>query len=341
MRTLKQVLISTIVVAALFLPSMSVQADANRGKVVSMGEDGSVCYEQDVKDAEKYLARMESLEKAGKIKEAYEAATPKVFPDCMPENGDDRMFDVMFRTYRKLGQSAEKAGRLHEAFEYYIYPFDKYFAPGGYRDREKDYSLADANRTMIAWARTCPDDYKVVQEATGYFDRWEVKPPELKEVKGMAVRGGDKLLAKEEKSFAAHKYKQSYEELKSAREWYTLAKADKRANDRGGQRAQTLLAEGTYNSVEQAFNYVFEFHGNLDAARSRARALGEQAEHKGDLELARQFYGLSGDDARSEALSNKLDAAQAKKEKQAEQAESKRKEQFGKDQKALEDELGF
>ena len=330
----------TLVISLALIPG-AVLADGGRGKVVSRGEDGGVCYEQDVKNAEKYLARMESLEKAGKIKEAYEAATPKVFPDCTPENGGERMFDVMFRNYRKLGQAAEKAGRLHEAFEYYIYPFNNYFAPGSYRDREKDYSLADAHRTMIAWTRTRQDEYKVVQEATNYFSIWHEKLPELKEVNGMAVRGGDKELAREEKTFAAHKYKQSVEELKSAREWYTLAGAEQRVRDRAAQRAKTLLAEGSYKSVEEGFNYVFEFGGDLDTARARARALGEQAEHKGNLELARQFYNLSGDDARSEALSNKLDAAQAKKEKQAEQAESKRKAQFSKDQKSLEDELGF
>ena len=330
----------TLLISLALMPG-AVLADGGRGKLVSRGEDGGECYEQDVKNAEKYLARMESLEKAGKIKEAYEAATPRAFPDCMPENGGERMFDVMYRTYRKLGQTAEKAGRLHEAFEYYIYPFNNYFANGTYRDKGKNYPLADAHRTMIAWARSKPGDLTVVQEAARYFSMWDDKPPELKEVKDMAVRGGDQELAREGKTFAAHKYKQSVAELKTAREWYTLAGVEQRARDRAAQRAQTLLAQGSYSSVEQAFDYVAEFHGNLEAAQARARALGEQAEHKGNLELARQFYNLSGDDARSEALSNKLDAAQTKKEKQAEQAESKRKAQFSKDQKSLEDELGF
>ena len=340
--------IAFVVMLAAVLSAPAVYADSvkNRGKIISQGEDGSVCYELDVKEAEQFLNNMEMVEKAGKIKQAFDMAAGPM-PDCMADqNADDRIFGVVERTYKKLGQQAEKAGQIYEAHKYYIYPYDNYYRQSEmYRDRMKSYySLADANRTMLAYAKAHRDDYKVVDEAINYFKSLDDdgNPPQLKEVYGLAMRGGDRWLAQEEKDYTARKYKAALEDLKESKRWFDLMGDDRATQVRAKQRGEALLAEDSYDAVERGFNYAFEYNSpKLETARSRASKLGDAAEHRGDLELAERFYGLAGDDAKHDAVVNKRNTMDERKEKQKAQAETKRQEKFKKDQKSLEDELGF
>ena len=120
---------SIAIAVALAMWSSVVYADApkDRGKIVSEGEDGSVCYELDVKEAGQFLDKMEAMEKAGEIKQAFDAATGPM-PYCMnDQKADERIFGVVERTYKKLGLQAEKAGRIYEAHKYYIYPYNVYY----------------------------------------------------------------------------------------------------------------------------------------------------------------------------------------------------------------------
>jgi hypothetical protein len=337
---------AAIAVAVLSTPAGYADAPKDRGKIVSQGEDGSVCYELDVKEASQFLNNMEAMEKKGKIKEAFDVATGPS-PGCMADdNADDRIFGVVERTYKKLGQQAEKAGQIYEAHKYYIYPYDIYYRQSEmYRERmKKYYSLADANRTMLVYAKANRDDYKVVDEAINYFKSVDDAgvPPQLKEVYGLAMRNGEKLLAKEDKDFTARKYKAAFDDLKESKRWFELADDDRDAQARAKQRGEALLAEDSYDAVERAFNYAFEYNSpKLETARFRASKLGDAAEQRGDLELAERFYGLAGDDAKHDAVVNKRNTMQEQKEKQKEQAEAKRQDKFKKDQKSLEDELGF
>jgi hypothetical protein len=334
-------LFTVAAVAALACTAFPAEAANDRGKVVSMGEDGSVCYEMDVKDAADFLNKLEATEKAGKLKEAFDmAAGPK--PECMPANGYDRWAGVVLRTFKPLGDQAEKAGQLLRAHEYFIYPFDHYLSTGGYQELESKYSLADANRTMLAYARANPDDYDIVRRAVEYFGRWEEQPPELKETRDLAVRGGEKSLALEDKAFAAGNYEQAFETLKKAEQWCMLAGDEQPSNSRAKQRGESLLANGSYDAVEQAFRYYYEYSSLvLDQARARADQLGVEAEGKGQDELAERFYSLAGDDERSNAIRIKIETAEKAKEEKKAQAEAKRRAQFDEDQKALEDELGI
>ena len=325
----------------------------DRGKLVSVGEDGSECYERDVKKGEQYLKKMEAAEKSGRIKEAYEAATRSPEPDCLPDSSYERMYGVVERNYRKLGQQAEKSGRIYDAYKYYIYPYDVYFRHSEmYRERmKKYYSLEDADRTMLAYAKSKADDYEAVKEAVNYFKSFDKKPARLKDAYSLANHGGDRLLAKEEKDFAARRYKVALDDLKEARNWFELADDDKRAQVRAKQRSESLLAESAYGPIESAFEYFYEFNLNLDTARARANKLGDAADRKGDLDLAAKFYSLSGDSSRQDMVSKKQNAIQEQQDRQEEQreqarikrekAEPKRQEQFKKGQESLEKELGF
>lgn len=340
----KFALAAAFAVAVLSAPVVAADASKDRGKIVSQGEDGGVCYELDVKEAGQFLNNMEAAEKAGKIKEAFAMATGPM-PYCMnDEHADDRIFGVVERTYKKLGQQAEKAGRIYEAHKYYIYPYDIYYRQSEmYRERMKSYySLADANRTMLAYAKANRDDYKVVDEAINYYKSVDDVPPQLKEVYGMAMRNGENLLAKEEKDFTGRKYKAAFEDLKESKRWFYLADNDRDAQVRAKQRGEALLAEDSYDAVERGFNYAFEYNSpKLESARSRASTLGAAAERSGDLELAERFYGLAGDSAKHDAVVQRRTTMQGQKDAQKEQAEVKRQDKFKKDQKSLEDELGF
>ena len=282
--------------------------------------DGEVCSASEIKVSDGMLRKAEEAEKAGRIQDAYKAATQSIPSIHCAGNGYKRRDGVIERTSKKLGEETEKAGRFGEAFGYYSAPA---------RHGRADYDLGNADRAMLKHAKARPDDYKVVSEAANHFVRRDLSSS-LKEVRGIAKRGGDKMLAKEEKTFAARK--DSLDDLGKAREWLDLAGEAKPANARAEQRGDTLLAEGSFRSVERAFSY-YSFAENpkkIDAAKDRARNLGDQHAGKGDHGLAAKFYNLSGDEAKAAAV-----------EQQKEKAETKRQGKFKKDQKSLEKELGF
>ncbi|MDP2689826.1 MAG: hypothetical protein Q8P48_06910 [Deltaproteobacteria bacterium] len=345
MRRIKNAAILGIVVCALSTPAFCAERAGGRGKIVSHGEDGSVCYESDVREDEEFVRKTEAAEKAGKLKKAFDAASG-VSPGCLPENGYERLFSVIERTYKKLGQEAERAGRFYEAHKYYVYPFEHFFAPGSFREREKYYSFDDADRAMLSYARAGQDDYKVVERAVRYSEARNGKP-NLKEVRGLAVRGGDRLLAKEEKAFAERRYKDALDILRESGRWFNMADDERKVNERAGKRADSLLKEGSYDSIERALDYCdVTLMGNAyaqkrDKARALAGKLGNEAEQSGDYAMAERYYSLSGDDSRRDAMGRKIDAIETHKEKKKTEAEGKRQGQFKKEQDALEKELGF
>jgi hypothetical protein len=278
------------------------------------------CEASEIRIAEGMLRKAEEVEKAGRIQDAYKAATQSLrYIDCAG-NGVKRRDGMIERTSRTLGAEAEKAGRFGEAFEYYSAPE---------RHGRADYDLGNADRAMLKHAKARLDDYKVVSGAAAYFTRRNLSSS-LNEVRVIARSNGDKMLATEEKTFAGRK--DSLDVLKKAREWLDLAGEAKRANARAEQQGDTLLAEGSFRSVERAFSY-YHFAENpkkIDAAKDRARKLGDQHAAKGDHGLAAKFYELSGDEAKAAAV-----------EKQKEKVETTRQDKFKKDQKSLEKELGF
>jgi hypothetical protein len=305
MRSIATVSFAIIVVAALSAPAAFA--------------DGEGCSASEKREAEGALRKAEEAEKAGKYKDAYKFATSSFGEPGCATNGYKRREGLVERTSKKLGAEAEKAGRFGEAFKYY-------YAPYSYRTT---YSLADADRAMLKHVKANPDDYKAASQAVDYFKGRE-GTPHLQEVRASAKRAGDRMLAKEEKTFAARK--DSLADLQKAKEWLELAGEGKRANTRAVQRGDTLLAEGGIRSMELAFQY-YDFARDkqkLESAKSRARKLGDDAAAKGDHGLAAKFYELSGDKSRVKAA-----------EKQKEKTETQRQDQFKKDQKSLEKELGL
>jgi len=283
--------------------------------------DGEVCSASDKSRAEGALSKAEAAEKAGRTLDAYRAARSLSMLECAAK-GVGRRDGLIERSSKKLGMEAEKAGRFGEAFEYFSTPLNY----GRLDDRELN---AAADRNMLKYAKSKPEDYKVVSQAAEYF-KGRDNASSLNQVRGIARQSGDEALAKEEKDFTSNR--KSLGTLEIARRWLEIAGDSKRADSRAVQRGDTLLAEGTVSSIERAMQY-YSFAGSKSGekkAQERARKLGEDAARKGDHSLAARFYALSGDEAKAAAV-----------EKQKEKAETKRQDKFKQDQKSLEKELGL
>jgi len=284
--------------------------------------DGEVCTGAQKTQAEAGMKRAEGAERAGRLKDSY-AAIGAVSPiDCV-SGGYKRRDALLERVSKKLGDEAEKAGRYGEAFDYFRAP----------QRSRTDFNLADADRALLKHVKASPDNYKVVSSAASWFDQ-RGNQASLKETRAIARASGEKTLAAEEKAFAASRV--SLTELRKAREWLALAGNAKPVNARAAQRGDALLARGAFSSVERAFQY-YEFAGNqqkLKSAQERAHRLGDEHAKNGQTRVAAQFYELAGDSAKAAAVTKK---AEARNEK----VEAKRQEQFQKDQKSLERELGL
>jgi hypothetical protein len=282
--------------------------------------DGEGCSASEKKNVEGALSKAEQAEKAGRNKDAYQMATGAFGEPGCATNGYKRRDGLIERTSKKLGAEAEKAGQFGDAFKYFSAP---------HRHGRLDYPLADADRAMLKHAKASPDNYPVVAEAAHYLERREGQP-HLKEVLALARSGGDKALAKEEKAYPGRR--DTLEDLRKAKEWFGLVGDVKPVYARAVQRGDTLLAENTVRSIELAMQY-YQFADNkakAKQARERAGKLGDEAARKGEHGLAARYYDLSGDQAKMKSV-----------EKQKEKTESRRQDQFKKDQKSLEKELGL
>jgi len=346
MKSTGSIMIAVIVLLGLSMSAIPDATASDRGKIISRGEDGSVCYEADAREDDAYLKKAEAMIKAGQLKAAFTAADKGTPHGCL-KDGSARRFAIIFKAYKKLGQQSEKAGKPHEAFNYYYYPSKHYFSNGMFREHEKQYSLNDAHRAMLAYARSKPDDANVIAEAVQYFEVWETRPPQYKEVMALAEHAGKKVLEKEGKAFTSRKYQKAFELLTQALKLFELTKNIQPIHVRAKQRVDNLLKQTSYKAIEQAMNYTDvvylgeNYKKSADAVRVRAGNLGEEAERKGDLQLAERFYSLAGNDARHDAVVRKQSELEERKEQEKERAETKRQQKFKNDQKSLEKELGL
>jgi hypothetical protein len=263
------------------------------------------------------MKKAEDSEKAGKLKEAYNAARSVAW-ECLGNDAGKRREALIIRVGRTLGDQEEKQGRLKEAFDWYQ-------AAG---------LEADADRVMLKRANANPDDTNAVGNAIEHFKRRN-NEARVKELRGLAARNVDKWLAAEDKAFAARQ--ESRDELGRARDWvYYAGSGSGKVAERAEKRGDALAADDARRSVENAIAY-YEFAEKPQKARSvrdKARKLGDAHAGKGEYKLAVEFYNIAGDHARAAALEKKSEAEKQK-------AESARQDKFKKDQQSLEKELGL
>lgn len=285
---------------------------------------GSVAFADDIceggeaaKDkADAQLKQAEDLEKAGRARDAYNAAA-KVDQDCVSKYAGPS--DVRKRTAKIIAAEEEKKARFKEAFQWY----------------EIAQSPADAGRMQRKLVESKPDDINTVAAAIGFFARMPDAVQE-KDMRAHALKNVDKALATEEKRFALID-RDSLGELGRAKHWaYYAGTGESRAKERAEKRGDTLLAEEPRRLLELALKYYAfaEKRDKEQKVRDKARALAERAVSKGEAELAAAYYEVAGDSAKAIAI-------QKQHEQKAQQTEEVRKKSFEKEQDQLEKELGL
>jgi hypothetical protein len=275
----------------------------------------SECTPQDDKAGAAQMKKAEDSERAGKLKEAYQAASK--LGDCLPAGGYQRQKAMLKRVGLQLGQQEEKQGRLTAAFDWY---------KGSGND-------ADAGRVKMKQVNASPRDRQVVSNAIDYFGHNDPRAAELRQ---LAAKNGDLELANEEKAFAARK--ESFDELGRAKDWFYLVgeSAAKKVRERAEQRGDTLVKEDIYRHLENAKRYfdMAEAKQKEKALQDKALKLAKEHEKKGEIKQATDFYSLAGESAKGNELQERSDAQHKK-------SEEKRQKQFKKGQDDLEKELGL
>ena len=275
------------------------------------------CRTEDEKAAAAQMRKAEESERAGKLKEAYEAAG-KIDSMCLAGDGYKRHETMRKRIGLQLGQQEEKQGRLAAAFDWY----------------KNSGNAAEADRVKLKQVDASPRDRNVVSNAIDHF-KYRNNDARVAALRLLAAKNADLELASEEKAFAARK--ESFDELGKARDWFYLVgeAAAKKVRERAERRGDTLLKEDTFRHLENAKRY---FH--MADARPKEKALQDKAlrlaqahEKQGEITQARNFYSLAGASAKGDELEKRTEAQHKK-------SEEKRQKQFTKDQAKLEKEHG-
>jgi hypothetical protein len=276
------------------------------------------CRAEDEKVAAAQMRKAEESERAGKLKDAYEAAG-KIDSMCLAGDGYKRHEAMRKRIGLQLGQQEEKLGRFAAAFDWY---------------RNSGHE-AEADRVKLKQVDASPRDRNVVSNAIDHF-KYRNNDARVAELRRMAAKNADLELVNEEKAFAARK--ESFKELESAKDWfyYVGEGAAKKVRERAEQRGDTLLKEDTHRHLENAQRYfhLAEAKQKEKALKDKALRLAQEHEKKGEITQATNFYSLAGAGAKGVEL-EKRSAAQHKK------SEEKRQQQFKKEQGDLEKQLGL
>lgn len=286
------------------------------GMTHSARADG--CRAQEEQTAAVQMKAAEDLERAGKLKPAYQAAE-KIDAMCLAGGGSKRHEALRQRLGLQLGQQEEGQGRLAAAFDWY----------------KATRNEGEADRVLMMHVNAKPGDRNLLGRAIDHF-RFRNNPARVAELRQLAAKNAELELAKEEKAFAARK--DSLQELDHARDWlyYVGDGAIKKVQQRAEMRGDALAREDTLRHLENAKRYFFmaEAKSKESALKDKALRLAQAHEKKGEISQARDFYSLAGADAHGQAMQERAEA-------QHQKAEGKRQKQFKKGQDDLEKELGL
>lgn len=273
------------------------------------------CTTEDEVAARVQMGKAEELERAGKLREAFDKAAG-IDLMCVDQKRSDALRQ---RVARSLGGQEEKGGRLAAAFDWY----------------ESGGLTADADRVKLQHVRSRPADSTVFGNAYEYFTRREAAAT-LQELRILAAKNADAAFAEEERAFAARSV--SFDELGRAGDWlhYLGGDQQKRKTERAEKRGDALAASDGLQKLENALRYydIADRPQKAKQVKDKALRLGDGYVKTGETTTAANFYRLAGADAKATELEKQ--AAQANQKKEA-----KRQEQFKKEQDDLEKELGF
>ncbi len=274
----------------------------------------STCTDADSVKADRDVQQAEAMERAGKAPEALKAMEAVRGHECLPSAAHHRLKAAWGRVTRTLGEQAEKAGQFDRANHFFF----------------RGEHLADADRTMLKYAQAHKSKAEPLGKALYYFTQRQSAAGQA-EVRALAEAAANHWLQVEEKTFAGGR-QSSVPDLELARSFFLLVgpAAEKRGAERAVQRGDTTAKGNTPKALEFALAY-YQFADQREKAESIkpiARRHGDAAAARGEHRIAEQFYALSGDEAKIEAM-----------DKAREKAEGRRQKDFRKGQDDLEKEL--
>lgn len=300
--------------------------------------DSEECPAKDQQKANIQLEKAETAVKTGQHQIAYNFATGDNVA-CVSTGNSKRVEAVLSSASLKLGDEASKNGQHEAAFNFYN------------RGKHK----LEAERAQMKLAQSKPNDANTVVRVMVFLDsakqglnnphsqetkreaRLAAIETYLKELHVLIKKNGDKALADEDKSFNLKPTgDDSLKQLESAKEWFRMTGKEKQVLERAEKRGDNLAANDSRKSLECAISY-YEFSEKaekIQQVKDKARKLGDTHAGKGEHKVAADYYNIAGLDDKAEKLMDKNEA-------DMERAESKRKTQFKKDQKSLEQELGL
>ena len=275
------------------------------------------CSTEDEKQAGRQLNEVESLERAGKLQDAFERAAT-VAAECVA-NGTQRIVALKERVGRNLGQQAEKKGQLGNAFAWY----------------DRSGLAADADRVRMLQVKAKSQDYKTISDAYDYFKRRELEA-KLNELREIAAKNADRTLVDEDKAFSAHK--ESFQELAQTKDWLGFLGEDqqKRVKDRAEKRGDALAEKDGIGMLEKALRYyeVADKPQKVKLVREKAMRLADGYAKTGETTTAANLYRLAGAEGKATEIEKRTEQGNKQKE-------SKRQDKFKQEQDSLEKELGF
>jgi hypothetical protein len=273
-----------------------------------------VCTATERQEADAAFARARAAEQAGRLDAALDDAARA--RSCTRSEADVKA--LVGRIGKRLGDGAERAGRLDDAFAAY----------------SRTGLETDADRVRMRQARERPGDVRAVSTALQHF-RSRRDEARLAELRELAAANSARALAEEEQAFAATR--DSTEELGRARSWALLAAQDPGpVRERAERRGDALAREDGRDALEGALGYfrLADRRQKVEAVRARARALAEAALGRGEHALAADYLRLAGDGARAREVAKRGEEGR-------ERSEKKRQKKFQRGAGDLEKELGL
>ena len=271
------------------------------------------------------VSQAEQLERSGNARAAYD--TLQKLSSC--SKYDKRLQAMDNRFANKVGQEEENKGRFKEAFDW--------FRKGQLVDGDvKSYENAD--RVIVKLVQAQPDDIAAFRIAFEYVERHNAAA--LKTLRAIALNNAKQLLVAEEKQFATARGTSSdtLGTLGKTKDWlrYVEAPENRLAAERAEKRGDTLSVESTRHFLKQAVTYYSfaDKQEKIKSVRDKAKKLGDEANGKGDGEVAAEFYQIAGLGEQSRELQQRTKIKRHEEEGQ-------RHKKFKKDQDNLEKELGL
>ena len=317
-------------------------------------------------------------EKAGKLSDAMGFYWGVYSDDCSGEKAcsapdaqqREQARQAIMRVGRTLGAQAEKSNRLDGSYVF-ILEGDDYWVvkadAGAIGLYEDSFNYAETDRIVLNLIKSSPANLDIFSRAVAHFGERErlrepagyrYNPAHLVELQKTAAANVEQALVREEEEFKkrasltdisdAFHFSRSLSELKLAMRWHEPMRLNnEKIYLRGKQRGDNLMKG---SPAPWLIRHALEYYklagdqGWIKQAKDVANKLGDDAAKNGEIEQAREYFRIAGNDPRARELGDLMakrnKALKEKREKETHK-DKQQQEQFKNEQNKLEKELGL